>query len=47
METDQQLRIEALDRAVRVNLSTGGMDAAEDTVKRAEAYLTFLKGSSS
>ncbi|WP_267237810.1 MULTISPECIES: hypothetical protein [unclassified Curtobacterium] len=44
METDQQLRLEALDRSVRVNLSTGGNDSTEDTVKRAEAYLAFLKG---
>jgi hypothetical protein len=44
MDTDQQLRIEALDRAVRVNLATGGMDEPEATVERADAYLAFLKG---
>ncbi|MDK8171744.1 hypothetical protein QP735_04295 [Curtobacterium citreum] len=41
-ETGANLRIEALDRAVRVNLSTGGNDATSDTVERATAYLRFL-----
>ena len=37
-----QLRIEALDRSVRVNLATGGNDRTTDTVERAEAFLKFL-----
>lgn len=42
-ETEQtQLRLEALDKSVRVNLATGGNDRTTDTVERAEAFLKFL-----
>jgi hypothetical protein len=44
-EIERENRRIALDRAVQVNLHTGGEDNAEDTVKRAEAYTAFLNGS--
>lgn len=40
----ENLRIEALDRAVRVALAIGGDHDGAATVKRAEAFLTFLEG---
>jgi len=42
--TDQQLRIEALDRAVRSALGGGAGEKPETTVRRAEQYLRFLQG---
>ncbi len=35
-------RLEALDRAVRVALSNGGIETTEATVDRAKAFLDFL-----
>lgn len=35
------LKLEALDKAVRVALAKGG-ELTEETVKRAEAFYTFL-----
>lgn len=36
------VRIEALDRSVRVSLSNGGNETDEEIVGRAEAFLAFL-----
>lgn len=36
------LRIEALDRAVRIALAIGGDVDSKTTVERAEAFLAFL-----
>ncbi|TDW69160.1 hypothetical protein EDF51_106144 [Curtobacterium sp. PhB25] len=41
-EFERENRRIALDRAVQVNLHTGGEDTDQDTVKRAEAYTAFL-----
>lgn len=39
---DQQMRMEALDRAVRVTLAKGGNEDADAIVKRADAFEKFL-----
>lgn len=43
MDERSLLRIEALDRAVRVSLALGGESDSETIVKRAEAFSAFLE----
>ena len=43
-EHETSIRIEALDRAVRVALAAGGHEADGSTVARAEEFYRFLNG---
>jgi hypothetical protein len=42
MQDNEMIRIEALDRSVRVSLSNGGNEPTKEIVARAEAFHDFL-----